>query len=222
MKAVLEALTLVFLTLLASEFAWRKNIVRKEWGRKIIHVVVGIQVAFWPWLLSFKEIGYITLLFVVVVVISRRLKLFKAILDIDRTSAGDVLFAVGIAAAAFLTNDKLIFCIAILHMAIADALAALMGRKFGKKTRFKIMGAEKSITGSIVFFVISFVLLMVYWNLHQMGSSIVIALDKQLLYAMISNLAALCLAVIEAISPYGTDNVTVPIATVVLLKLLLV
>jgi dolichol kinase len=50
----------------------------------------------------------------------------------------------------------------------------------------------------------------------------VIALDKQLLYAMISNLAALSLAVIEGISPYGTDNVTVPIATVVILKLLLV
>jgi phytol kinase len=222
MKAVLEALALVFVTLLCSEYAWRKNLVRKEWGRKIIHVLVGVQVAFWPWLLSFKQIGSITLLFIIVVVLSRRLKLFKAILDIDRTSAGDVLFAVGIAAAAFLTNDKLIFCIAILHMAIADALAALVGKKYGKKSRYRILGAEKSITGSVVFFAISFVLLMTYWNLHQLGNSIVIALDKQLLYAMISNLVALSLSVIEALSPYGTDNVTVPIVTVVLLRLLLV
>lgn len=206
----------IFIILVLSEFLWRKNLVRGEFGRKLVHILCGTYVAFWPWFLSFRSVFLISIAFVVVTILSRKLKIFHAILDIKRKSAGDVLFAFGVCATALVTTNRLIFSAAILFMALADAFAAILGKKYGKRSRYYLLGAEKSILGSSVFFLTTLTISLVFWVLYQAPVPIFEAVAFFLPLAI--SLSVL-LTVVEAISPYGFDNVLIPLVGAVALKL---
>ncbi len=203
------ALLPIFIALVTSEALWRAKILRGEAARKSLHIVIGSYVATWPFYISFSEIQLISAALLVVVLLSRHLKIFHAIIDIKRATWGDILYAIGIGLTATLTDQPWIFAIAILHMSLCDGLAGLIGSQFGKKSRYTILGQPKSWLGSLVFMVASFAVLsiLVPGNLlPSLGSYII----------FIPIVATL----IESIGVYGTDNLMVPLALVYLLNII--
>lgn len=89
-----------------------------------------------------------------------------------------------------------------------DALAALMGRRFGRRY-YTVMGSTRSLEGSLVMFCAS--ALTTFLALALLGA------HKSLGIALVTALGA---TLAEAIAPWGLDNLTIPAAAAVLLALL--
>src|SRR4051794_31644966 len=105
MLYVFLSLMAVFLILVASELLWNSKKLKGELARKFVHITVGTFVAFWPFYMSFRTIQIISVAFLAVVLITKKLKIFKAVHTVNRKTWGDMLFAVGIGLAAFLTKN---------------------------------------------------------------------------------------------------------------------
>lgn len=192
----------VFVLLVLTEILWRRNSLRGESARKFIHIVVGSYVAFWPFFISFQAIQLISAAFLIVVGISLRFSIFKAIHGVARKTWGEALFAVGIGLIAVLTNEPWIFAACILHMSVADGFAALAGKQWGKGNRYHVGNHEKSIVGTSVFWFCSLIIT---------GLAIANIPDLQADMSIYLLWLPFATSLTENIGIGGTDNVLVPL-----------
>lgn len=190
----------VFILLVINEFWWRSRVVHTEFGRKFIHVTVGSFVAFWPFYLSWREIELLSIAFLIVVIASKRLKLFQAIHSVQRPTWGELFFAVAVGSVALVTHDKWIYAAALLQMALADGLAAIIGVQYGNRLKYLVLQHPKSIAGTITFFVVSLGILLGYG--HYSGESLAVG------YAVLISALA---GALENIAVWGLDNLLVPL-----------
>jgi phytol kinase len=134
------------------------------------------------------------------------------ICGIRRTSVGDLCFPAAVAAVFVLSaGHPSHFCIPVLTLTLADAAAALVGTHCGAH-RFGRPGREKSLEGSIAFFLAALPCAYVPLRLWPEGGwawTLLLSLDL-----------ALLLTLVEALSGNGLDNLTVPLAAVLLLRTL--
>src|SRR6185436_10967073 len=148
----IAAVVVVFLIIIFAEYLSRYKGVHSELTRKIVHVLVGMFVAFWPFFLSWRQIQVLGLMFLVVVVISIKLSIFNSIHAVSRNSWGEILFAVVIVILAFISSNPWVFAAAMLHLSLADGLAAVVGLAYGEHNSYRILGRTKSVAGSLAFF----------------------------------------------------------------------
>lgn len=198
----------VFFILVIAEYVSRtRRAIHSELMRKFVHIAVGTFVATWPFYFEWWEIGLVSLAFLLVVTLSIERNIFRSIHGVNRRSMGEVLFAVAIGFLAFLDGDPWIFAIAMLHLSLADGLAAIVGVHFGKRTRYHIFGYPKSWAGTLTFFCVS-LLIMTFYVFGVMDTP-----DPALLL-MVPVVATL----VENFSVYGTDNLFVPVVVAGILK----
>ncbi len=209
MIALMLSIIAVFVLLIIGEWLWRTRRLKGEFGRKFIHITIGTFVAFWPFYMSFGTIQIISVAFLLVVLASRYLNIFEAIHTINRKSWGDPLFAVGIGLAAHFTDSAWIFAAAILHMSLADGLAAVIGKRYGGDNVYKVLGYTKSVIGSATFLIVSFLILCLALSRGSAGVSL---FSPLLIWLPISAL------VLENFGIYGLDNIFVPLLIVVVLS----
>lgn len=239
------ALVGVLTILLVSEILWRLQTVRGENARKFVHIATGCFVAMWPLFLSWREIQVIALLFLATIIITRslnhyvesdaykkarhlwyarwwyhllevyrQLNIFHATFDVARKTNGEELYAVGIFVSALLAHEPWIFTLAILTLTLSDGLAAVLGTKYGMSTRYTVFGSVKSWTGNLTFFLTT---LFLFVGLSWSGAGTL--QHTSLLMGAVP--VAVLLTCVEAISPRGSDNVTIPLTAIVAVKLLL-
>jgi phytol kinase len=210
---LLFALTivLVFILLVASEVWWRSHHLHDEFSRKFIHITVGSFVAFWPFFLTWDQIRVLSLAFLIAIVVSKRFHVFKAIHSVQRPTWGEIYFALAVGAIAFVTQSKWVYMAALLQMSLADGLAAVVGTKFGKRQRYLVYGHAKSVIGTLTFFVVSCLILIVYFMHAQ-------ALFGSMLWLKIVIIGVVS-SILENISVQGLDNLLVPLVTALLLTL---
>lgn len=195
------------LILLLGEYFWRKHILAGEFARKFIHISAATFAAFWPFFVPRLYIAILSIVFVVALVIIKKLGLFKSLHSVQRATYGEIWYAVSIGALALIFKSDAIFMVAVLHMALADGFAAVIGVGLNHKAkRFIFNGFTKSIAGSLTFVVISFVLNFAYWSAISQTSLVPINISP-ILY---SALSAIALALVEITAPKGSDNVLVP------------
>lgn len=204
--AVFFSVLVVFLLLVINEIWGRRVVTHGEFSRKFAHITVGSFVAFWPFFLTWDEIRLLSVAFLVVVFISKQLKLFQAIHSVQRPTWGELLFAASVGIISFLTEDKWIYTTALLQMSLADGFAAVIGTKFGRKQRYAVAGYAKSVIGTLTFFVVSVAILVMYK--HTPGASI--DWPGILGIAMLASL-------VENLAVRGLDNLLVPLLVAALL-----
>jgi phytol kinase len=190
----------IFAVLVLSELWWRNHPVHEEFARKFVHITVGSFVAFWPYFLTHTEILLLSVAFLISVSISRALNIFSAIHSVQRPTWGEFWFALVVGLLALMPDHHHIYTVALLEMSLADGLAAVIGIRFGRKTLYKLFGAQKSIVGTITFFLVSTVILVIYSHVAP-GASIAA-------WIIPISLAA---TIIENIAPKGLDNLLVPL-----------
>ena len=201
-------LELIFFILLgANEYLWRKHKVHDEFSRKFIHIFVGSMAATLPFFLSWNEIRFVSLIFIFVVIFSKYLGLFKSIHSVQRPMYGEVLFALSAGILTFITQNKAIFLAAILNLSIADGFAAVIGVKYGKGNKYKVLGHNKSLAGSATFFILSFAIIYIASVL-----SFHFGLGRCLLLAVTATAA-------ENLAVNGSDNLIVPVLIAGLLSI---
>lgn len=195
---------------------------KPELTRKIIHIgagmwIFGVLLLFDRWesgILPFATFIGLNYLFY-------RYRLFGA-MDADDNSPGTVYFAVSVTLLFGLlwrpagpVNRAPIAVAGVMAMTWSDALAALIGRRFGRH-RYQIWGSERSWEGSAAMLVASaaamfLVLLLLPGSLlspHSTPYSAGGALSAAVVSAALATL-------VEAVSPHGTDNLSVPLVAAV-------
>lgn len=198
----------VFALLVISELLWRHRDLDPEYTRKFVHITVGSFVAFWPLFLTKNEIVGLSIAFVAVVVLSQYLNAFRAIRSVQRPTWGEVLFAVAVGVLAYVAHSGWIYMVALLHMSLADGLAAIIGIKFGKSSRYYVFGHAKSAAGTLSFFLISCLIF---------GGYFLFTPNPFTLWFIPIALAA---TLIENVAIRGLDNLLVPLLVAVSLNFL--
>lgn len=99
-------------------------------------------------------------------------------------------------------------------LAGGDGLADVIGRKYGGDKKFGIGGAEKTLAGSFGMFIGSFL----FSYILTVIISLEVGFDSIILIAPIL-VISLVATIVEAITPKGLDNWTVPITVIVMIVL---
>lgn len=196
--------------MVAAELLRTRKIISNETSRKLMHMAHGLVVASWPFFTSYYFIIAAEVLFLAVVLIARVFKFLQPLRNVNRQSWGEFYFPLAVILLAAFSLPELIFVAAMLHLALADALATLIGVR-SKKGIYHIFGQKKSVAGSLAFYFTSLTILA--WLFRYSPSSYPLP-DWPLALPALAVVATLT----ENISPYGSDNLTVPLVVVGLLN----
>ena len=197
--------------LLSSELLWYLRLFKNsEIPRKLVHILTGVYIAFWPLLMSFAWIQILSILLLGAVYVSKKWHIFRSIHAVKRVTYGELLFPLGVLVAATFAHSGWVYLAAVLHLSLADGLAALVGVRYVKKYGYKVFGQLKTVVGTIVFLATSLGIIMATMLLDPAayGSSVLIVLL----------LLPLCTTVIENVGVYGVDNILVPAVVVTILN----
>ncbi len=206
-------------TLLAvGEVLWRFFDLQPELSRKLIHVgagmwVFGVLALFNRWesgLLPFATFIGLNYLFY-------RYRVVGA-MDTSNSSPGTVYFAVSVTLLFGLLwrpdgpVDRVPIAVAgVMAMTWGDALAALIGRRYGRH-RYQVGGSERSWEGSIAMFVVSAAAMFLVLLLLPGSSLSPLATSSGVGQTLVVALVGAAFATLaEAVSPHGTDNLSVPL-----------
>lgn len=199
-----------------------------EYGRKAIHITVGIFAATFPIFLTRTEIFvFHGMFFVGIVGLSmisdlvrtrpeaRKFKLgrfaaemFERYEDVSRWTIGQFLYPLSLMLVVLFFDDLLIYSFSVLMLALADGFAAVIGKPFGKKIYY-VPGGKKSYVGSATFFLIALTLMCLFLIIETEAGNI--ALIPAVVYALF-------LTIVEGGIAGGFDNLAVPLTTAILLN----
>lgn len=160
--------------------------------------------------MTWREIQLLSLALFIGVLISYQFGVFGSIHNVKRRTSGELWYPVGIGLSALLTVQPWIFCVAILHLSLADGLAAIVGKKYGIM-HYRVGEHTRSIIGSFAFLIISFCLCIfafVVLRNEIPGMSLGV-------FAVTPFLAT----AVESVSRRGLDNVFIPLVVVFALAL---
>lgn len=210
MISIALSIVVVFFILVIAERFHKQKKITGEAARKIVHIAVASFVATWPFYLSVLAIELMCLAFVLGIFFVRYSGLFGSIHDVDRKTWGDLLFPLGIGVAAIVSTEPWIFSAAVLHLGLADGVAAIIGTQFKHKTFYKVFGERKSIVGTFSFFAVSS-MIVIALVLTQSTALSHVALPVLLWLPLIAT-------AVENVAPSGTDNLLVPFVVASLLN----
>lgn len=190
-----------------------------EFTRKIIHIgvgmwVVGTALLFETWYLSLIPPAT----FVVLNAISYWRGTFKAMETGERGSLGTIYFPISFAAVIYyFWPQPVLMVAAMMPMTWGDAMAAIVGQRYGHY-RYTVGGSTRSVEGSVA---------MLFWSWITTSAALFIMpylADKPpihwLLALIYGGAVAVVCTLVEALTPWGIDNLTVPAAAVLILHLL--
>jgi phytol kinase len=190
-----------------------------ELVRKLLHIPMGLITLSFPWL--FDETLPVLVLAGIAIVWLLALRLYKPLAtrlgsvlgDVGRRSLGEIYFPIAVGLLFLLSQgDPLLFCIPMLILTLADAVAAVIGVRYGQ-FHYTTTDGHKSAEGSISFFTITF--LSVHIPLLLLTDT---GRAETLLIGLI---LALLVMLIEAIAWQGLDNLFIPLGGFILLRLYL-
>jgi dolichol kinase len=212
--ALLYSYIYVFTVIFAAEGLRKWQSYSVDFTRKFVHIGVGMWVIGTVLLFENRFLAVIPpLSFVLINYVSYRRETFKAMETGEKGNLGTVYFPLSFAIlilALWSRPDLLVA--SLMPMTWGDAAAALIGSKFGKH-RYTISGQVKSWEGSAAMLVLSWLAVSI-----ALGALSSLSWPTSMGYAL---LVALCATVVEALTPYRLDNLTVPLGSGLLLFLLL-
>ena len=200
-----------FVGLLAgADWLAQKRSLRPELGRKLAHISCGLLAAALPLVLAFPAIVVLAALFIPFMVASRRMGFFPVVHSAERSTLGEVYFPVGVLLVAAVVPHRVEYAFGVLLLAIADALAGLMGERFGRRT-VPLVPGNKTYVGSATFFLITV----------GLGLGAIEALGQ---FSGRGFLVVLAIAAVttleEAVVGGGADNVILPVSGAAMLRVL--
>ncbi len=181
-----------------------------EMLRKFVHILTGIFAASWAFFMPFYAIQILSVILLVAVIVSLRLSIFQSVHGVSRQTYGELLFPIGIFVVASLTKSDWVYAAAILHLGLADGLAAMIGMQRARRFRYKIGGQSKSLLGSATFYMVSVAIIASTLWLSPIHLSV-----ASFLLLLWLPIATTC---VESIAIFGTDNLLVPLLIVLALN----
>ena len=196
-------IALWIITIIGISFLCKKYFPKKqELSRKIVHIGTG-PVIILAWLFEIpKSIAFFSALLITIVLgINYQYRLLPAIEDIERKSFGTVAYGISITLLLliFWPHYASLISIGVLSMAFGDGLAGLIGKSINSP-KWSVLGQSKSIAGTLTMLTVVAITTSTISSINN--------LNIQPLEIILISLIATFL---EQISPWGIDNITVPI-----------
>jgi phytol kinase len=194
---------LAFMFLLVSFLHWQKA--EAELVRKVMHIGTG-NILLLAWLLQVPLIiglGF-GIGFSAIALISYYLPILPMLNSVGRKTLGVFYYALSITilvAWFWSINQPQYAVVGVLVMAWGDGLAALVGTRWGKRS-YEFMGSKKTLEGSLAMVGASYLVTLLVFA---------IANGISLTTLLIPIPIAIIAAILEAVSPGGTDNLSVPL-----------
>ena len=190
-----------------------------EWQRKMLHVALGLTALSFPWLFAAAwpvfaicAVGAL-ILFALRITPYLRQRLGRSLHDVNRNSAGELLFVLAIALLFSLTYRAPIYYVVPLAILTgADSAAALIGAHWGRH-RYQMPDGHKSWEGVAAFALTAFAItaLLLRWlTLLSWPTLLLVAIS-----------IALVTTLLEAIAWNGLDNLLVPVGGALALLVLM-
>ena len=184
-----------------------------DFTRKFIHITVGMWsvgtvLLFDRWYMAIIPPAS----FILINYLSYRQETFKAMETGEKGNLGTVYFPLSFVLIVFLFWQQPHLVVAsLMPMTWGDAMAAVLGARYGQ-FRYTLWGSTRSLEGSISMFLFAFTAtFLVLWLFPPLGLGI------SLLYALIVSVIT---TLVEAVTPWHLDNLTVPLVSAVILYLL--
>lgn len=215
----------------------KRNKITKFQARKAVHLFAGLAVLSapyysWPWwaVILAGLMTILTLLSSKKSSVKQLKELYDSIGEEEEEKVGYLqgpfhyCLSITILIVFFVVvaPNQLYFPIAgILLMIISDTLASVVGKRYGKrKIKLPWIKATRSLEGSLAFFISGFFLCLFAFTFLGVSNPITqihLTFEIALLYSLITSALAM---IVELISPSTWDDLTIPIATVVIVFLL--
>lgn len=178
----------------------RRRRYHPEITRKFVHISVASFAATWPLFMSWTHIELMSTLLFIGVILSRRYGYFRGVYGVDRSTWGELFYAMSIGFTALLSQSAWVFSAAMLCLGLADGLAAAVGTLFGGKHQYKVFGHKKTRAGTITFWVVTVIVVWICAVLNGPLDSWTTLIWLPLLVTFGENLGV-----------SGVDNILVPI-----------
>lgn len=187
-----------------------------QFTRKVIHIGVGMMVWALPWLFDSPWFFIAACAaFMILNFLDWRYGFLAAMASGDRSNLGTVYFPLAAAVVVYLFwHTPPIMVAALMPLTWGDGLASVVGRVYGRYT-YTIYTSQRTLEGSAGFFIFCF--LFTWLALWLMPGLPAISPATAVLPALIITLAT---TLVEAISIWGLDNLTVTAVAILILKLL--
>jgi phytol kinase len=190
--------------------------------RKLMHVGMGLTVLAFPWL--FDAVWPVLLVIVLSLVLlaavrfvsGLQARLGSVLGGVARQSLGEFYFAISVAALFVLSRgrpyENILYCVPLLVLALADAVAALIGVTYGH-SQYVTVDGNKSAEGSTAFFLAAF------FSVHV---PLLLATDVGRAETLLIGLVVgFLIMLFEAIAWRGLDNLFIPLVCFLVLKIYL-
>ena len=177
-----------------------------ELVRKVVHIGTGhvLLIAWWLEIPSWLCISA-GVIFTAIALVSHHTNILPMLNDVGRKTYGVFYYALSVTIlVVFLWQHHPQYAvIGVMVMSWGDGMAALIGKRFGRHT-FVHLGNKRSIEGSFAMFATSIIIVLSIFaidhgiSLNTLGVAIP---------------TAAIAALLEAYSPGGTDNLSVPLSS---------
>ncbi len=185
----------------------------KEATRKYIHIMLSNW--YFIAIFFFKEplwAAIVPFSFVIINYISYKKDLISVMERDKNDGLGTVYYAISLFLIVIYTFGIIkspgIGLTSILIMGYGDGFAAIIG-KLIKSKKYKIGNTTKSLAGSLTMFLVSLIIVSIFFYMSSIN-----------LWYLKAVIVAIIATIVEGISIKGTDNLTVPIGTCLLLSLI--
>jgi phytol kinase len=206
---LLISITYIFAIIGLAEALRRWRHYSSNFTRKVIHVGVGMI----SWGLHFLfDTPWFCIAFMLLNLLDWRYGFFASMASSDRSNLGTVYFPMmaGIVALLFWDRPPLMVA-ALMPLTWGDGLAPVVGQAYGRRF-YTVHTNTRSLEGSAGFFIASFLFTwLALWAID--GPPQIVPLDALLPALVVTGLTTL----VEAVSVWGIDNITITaVATLIL------
>jgi len=194
-----------------AEFLYRVVKADVEHTRKTVHLGSGCLVLTIPYVFHYTTTALLlAVTFFGLMGLSKKLGLLPSVHGVERKSSGAFIYPLSIVMVLLLSGGHtIVFQISILVLASSDALAAVVGKSYGR-IHYRILNQTRSVEGSIVFLLNTFLVV----HIPLLLSSQVGRLESLLIALLI----AVLVTAFEAISVGGWDNLVIPLVVLLALE----
>ena len=175
---------------------------KEELSRKIIHIGTG-PVIILAWLFDIpRNIAFLSAFLITIALgVNYQYRLLPAIEDVERKSFGTIAYGISITLLLLLfwPHYAASISIGVLSMAFGDGLAGLIGKSI-VSPKWSILGQTKSTVGTLTM-----------TSVVAITTSIISSTSNLGIQPLEIILISLIATFLEQLSPWGIDNLTVPI-----------
>lgn len=202
----------ILVFILIAEFLQRKKKLSVSFTRKFVHFGVGILTFLTPFLFNdVKPLIFIAITFIFVNGFTLYLKIFKG-MDAQRKTYGTVMFPLSFLILLLFAweADRYLIAYGIALMTFADGMASVVGEQVKNPRIYFPAKDKKSIQGSLTLFITSGFITLMFINFKWLNINIENINGVWQLISIVIIMGVITV-LLENISIYGSDNITLPL-----------